>query len=539
MKSIKLEDGQDILENMQNHFLDTSDPEIVWMLRQHDPIIVDAVSKVELLQVQLIQIANFNVRLTAQLRMIEKLAKAYDDLYIALQKDAEIKRSVIALLQLVSIIFVITCLIILAWHAKKLMVDRLGGLVSHIDSNYPSASFEQRRPNIDEFNQLEQRVVEMIVLIKTSEAEFGWADHVNNRIKSLNRAQHFLLEFIETVSNDILSDQLLLKMLYSLERTMNFYNAALIYTDDASVVSSEKVLYSNHKPNLINNSIFNELMINGVVNFEQKQGETLLRYIALSFSGPTNGMGILLIEMDETRLLDDSETKVLEMTIKLLSMISKFQSHDEEGRRLAVLEERAAIARELHDSLAQSLSYMKIQVARLKSSNSSQKQESVVKELREGLDNAYRELRELLRTFRVHLDLRGLGYAIQTAIDEFTQRSHLLITLDNRLINYRLTVNEEFHILHVIREALSNIVRHSGAKNVTILMLLKPDGRIELTIDDDGVGIVTNSTSEPDDHHGQIIMRERAKTLGGEIQVMPRRSGGTRVQLSFMPKLAQ
>jgi two-component system nitrate/nitrite sensor histidine kinase NarX len=179
MKSIKLEDGQDILENMQNHFLDTSDPEIVWMLRQHDPIIVDAVSKVELLQVQLIQIANFNVRLTAQLRMIEKLAKAYDDLYIALQKDAEIKRSVIALLQLVSIIFVITCLIILAWHAKKLMVDRLGGLVSHIDSNYPSASFEQRRPNIDEFNQLEQRVVEMIVLIKTSEAEFGWADHVN------------------------------------------------------------------------------------------------------------------------------------------------------------------------------------------------------------------------------------------------------------------------------------------------------------------------------------------------------------------------
>jgi two-component system nitrate/nitrite sensor histidine kinase NarX len=180
---------------------------------------------------------------------------------------------------------------------------------------------------------------------------------------------------------------------------------------------------------------------------------------------------------------------------------------------------------------------MKIQVARLQSKGMEGSQGEVVQELREGLDNAYRELRELLTTFRVHMDLRGLGYAIQATIDEFCQRSQLEISFDNRLVNCRLTVNEEFHILHVVREALSNIVRHSGAKNVSILMLLKPTGEVELTIDDDGVGFTPASSTY--DHHGQAIMKERAQTLGGEVEVMARRYGGTRVCLSFMPKLAQ
>ncbi len=539
IKASKLEQADDILNDMQDHFLNTSEPEVAWMLRQHNDDVANAVSKVEHQQKELFEMAKVNLRVTAQLRMIERLAKAYDELDVALHKDAEIKRSVITLLQAVCIFFVFSCLAIIAWQARKLMVDRVGSLIRYIDNNCGGASIENKRTNLDEFNQIEQRVAEMIVMLKSNEAELSWAVNISKRIKNLNRAQHFLLQFIENVSNQVLSEHVLLKMLYSLERTMSFSNTALIYTDDAAVVSAEKILYSHHKPRPLVNSVFNELIINGIVSFENIEGNTDVRYMALSFSGSSNGMGTLLIEMDKARVLDDSEIKVLEMTTKLLSMIAKFQGHDEEGRRLAVLEERSAIARELHDSLAQSLSYMKIQVARLNANNDSEKQAMVVTELREGLDNAYKELRELLRTFRVHLDLRGLSYAVKDTIDEFSQRSQLSITLDNRLVNCRLTVNEEFHILHVIREALSNIIRHASATSVTIMMLLKKSGEIEISIDDDGVGIDQMSSTFKDDHHGQVIMRERAKTLGGEINVMSRRKGGTRVQLTFMPKLAQ
>ncbi|WP_289283176.1 histidine kinase, partial [Methylophaga sp. UBA5088] len=374
--------------------------------------------------------------------------------------------------------------------------------------------------------------------MESYETEVAWAHRTSEHIRVLTRAQSFLLRFIETVSEDVLSEKTLLKMLYSLERTMGFTNTALIYTDDAAVISTEQVIYSHHEPNPISDKIFDELIMSGTASFLALNAESEeVECLGLSFTGSRNEVGVLVVEMQKGRFLEDSEIKVLEITAKLLSMVTKFQSHDEEGRRLAILEERAAIARELHDSLAQSLSFMKIQMARLQSNVVDDKQREVTTELREGLDNAYRELRELLTTFRVHMDLRGLGYAIQATIDEFSQRSSLAITLDNRLVNCRLTVNEEFHILHVVREALSNIVRHSGAKHVSILMLVNKKGELELTIDDDGVGMTKVSSTY--DHHGQAIMKERAKTLGGDIDVMARRYGGTRVRLKFVPKLVE
>ena len=98
-------------------------------------------------------------------------------------------------------------------------------------------------------------------------------------------------------------------------------------------------------------------------------------------------------------------------------------------------------------------------------------------------------------------------------------------------------MNEEFHILHVIREALSNIVRHSGATTVNVALVFQPSGSMMVTIDDDGIGY----TARPEEagHYGQKIMKERAYSLGGEIAVLRRRKGGTRVRLVFTPKLPQ
>jgi two-component system nitrate/nitrite sensor histidine kinase NarX len=80
-------------------------------------------------------------------------------------------------------------------------------------------------------------------------------------------------------------------------------------------------------------------------------------------------------------------------------------------------------------------------------------------------------------------------------------------------------------------------VRHAGADNVSILLTLRDSGEIEMTLDDDGVGFKPGTDTY--DHHGQTIMKERAQNLGGKIEVMSRRWGGTRVQLLFKPKLAQ
>lgn len=533
--TMKLEDTEATVAEMQKHFLDISDPKIIWLLQKDDSDVAKAINQVEREQNNFSQLATLSMRAASQQRVAWRVARSYDALEKAIRLDSETKRSITSLLQAITLIFSFSCILALVVGARHLLVERLDKLLMFLQSKIGETG---TRRVADEFALLEHRVAELSGQMESFHSEVAWARRTVEHTRGLIRAQDFILQFLESVSDDVLSERNMLKMLYSLERTMHFTNTALIYTDDAAVVASERIIFSHHKPPTLTDDMFNELMTTGVLSYDYINNDREdVACLVMTFHGSSNGIGMLFVEMEKERFLEDPEVKVLEITSRLLGMVAKFQSHDEEGRRLAVLEERAAIARELHDSLAQSLSFMKIQVSRLQSQIKEDKANTVLQELRSGLDNAYRELRELLTTFRVHMDLRGLGHAIQATIDEFSQRSPLSITLDNRLVNCRLTVNEEFHILHVVREALSNIVRHSGAKNVAILMLLKNNGEVELTIDDDGVGF--SPAESPHDHHGQAIMKERAQTLGGDVDVMAKRYGGTRVRLSFMPKLAQ
>lgn len=477
--------------------------------------------------------------LATLIRHAKAVISSYERLDSAIHDDIEEKQSITALLQLMGLLFIMICIATIALEGQKLLITRFGNL-----NKFMLDKLNRDEPKFmtDEFSYLEQSVYELTARLEGYVTESSWASNTSDHVRTLINAQDFLFKFVEMANDNTLSERTLLKMLYSLERAMKFNNVAVIYTDDAAVISTERVIYSDHSPIPIRKEVYDELQISGMAKYhEQNADDVEVCCLGVIFTGSSAAMGILLVEMDSEHFLEDSEIKVLDITAKLLTMVTRFQSNDEEGRRIAILEERAAIGRELHDSLAQSLSYMKIQLARLQSKVGNLTDDNGNKvdlsDLREGLDHAYRGLRELLSTFRAHMDLRGLGYAIQSAIDEFSQRSDLTITLDNRLVNCRLTVNEEFHILQVIREALSNIVRHAGANKVTILMLLKQNYSVEITIDDNGRGFIP--ADDKYDHHGQAIMKERAYNLGGTIEVMAIRHGGTRVKLTFMPKLAQ
>lgn len=530
---------ENIMENLSGSYLDTSDADFSWLARQDNPQIVNALNKLQKAQQDLEYARLGQAPFDTRLKLAAAVAQSYENMAVALEHDIEIKQSVISLLQLVGLLLVMCCITAIALGARRVMVDRLDRLVSFI----PEKLIEVAPiSNADEFFQLEQKVFGIMARLEGHVAEMAWANQTSERLRSMVRAQDFLFKFVETVNTNVLSDMTLRKILYALEKALNANNAAVIFADDDSSIASGRITFSHHWPCALNDEIFDELSQAGSVNFLGHNADRIeVRCLAVAFSSASDSMGVLMIETDRDRSLENTEIQLLEVTAQLLSMVMGYQGRDQEGRRIALLEERAAIARELHDSLAQSLSFMKIQIARLQSNAAQGGAESgnaaVISELREGLDNAYRELRELLATFRVHMDVRGLGFAIQSAIDEFSQRSSLSITLDNRLVNCRLTVNEEFHILHVVREALSNIVRHSGASNVSIALVYQSNGTVMVTIDDDGVGY--KPTSDGQDHYGQTIMKERAYSLGGDIEVLPRRNGGTRVRLVFTPKLPQ
>jgi two-component system nitrate/nitrite sensor histidine kinase NarX len=177
---------------------------------------------------------------------------------------------------------------------------------------------------------------------------------------------------------------------------------------------------------------------------------------------------------------------------------------------------------------------MKIQVSRLKPYVDSGGSEAaqVLYELREGLNSAYRQLRELLTTFRMRIEGGGLATALQNAVAEFSGRGGIPVALEVHLAGCTLSANEEIHTLQIVREALSNVINHAQASRATVKVVCASNGSVSAIIEDDGVGIRKTAGTH---HYGMKIMEERAKNLGGVLAVEQPATAGTRVTLNFMP----
>ncbi len=260
------------------------------------------------------------------------------------------------------------------------------------------------------------------------------------------------------------------------------------------------------------------------------------RVLSLPLKDTEQHYGVLQLEMPPGRELETWQTQLLEALSRHIGIAIGTARRTEQSRRLSLLEERAALARELHDSLAQSLAYMKIQVSRLKPlverSSAGDEAAEVLAELREGLNSAYRQLRELLTTFRLRIEGEGLAAALQTTVKEFAGRGSIPIMLEAHLAGCTLSPNEEIHTLQIVREALSNVLNHAHARQAQIKVWCNSDGSVSASVTDDGIGVHQAAGAH---HYGMTIMEERARNLGGQLSVENLPAAGTRVSLHFMP----
>jgi two-component system nitrate/nitrite sensor histidine kinase NarX len=245
--------------------------------------------------------------------------------------------------------------------------------------------------------------------------------------------------------------------------------------------------------------------------------------------------GVMLIEFPQELQLEPWQERLLETVASHIALAINVAQQVSEKRRLALLEERSVIARELHDSIAQSLSYLKIQVSRLDKAIHEGNQQAELLQLstvlRSALNGTYRQLRELLTTFRLRVSGADLGVALKTTVDEFAERSGIAIDYDNRISNCRPSPNAEIHLIQIVREALSNVVRHANATRVSVSLRCDQQGVVELVIEDNGIGI--DLESDMMQHYGLPIMKERADRLGGDLNITESREGGTQILLRF------
>jgi len=245
--------------------------------------------------------------------------------------------------------------------------------------------------------------------------------------------------------------------------------------------------------------------------------------------------GVLLAQLPPGQHLNDDQQQLVNTLLEQLTSTLMLARQAEDQQQLMLMEERSAIARELHDSLAQSLSCLKIQVACLQMHQERlcEEDSALLQQMREELSTAYRQLRELLTTFRLTINTPGLRAALQHTVDEFSRRMGLAIDFDYQIPPRSVPANQGIHLLHIAREALNNAYKHANATQVS-LSLHADEGEITLRICDNGEGISPDAGRQ--NHYGLIIMQDRASTLHGQCRVARRPAGGTEVCVRFRPE---
>ena len=219
-----------------------------------------------------------------------------------------------------------------------------------------------------------------------------------------------------------------------------------------------------------------------------------------------------------------------------------------ENLRVVLTSERQMMAAEIHDSLAQTLAYMKMRMALLNDALADRSLERSAKyagDVGQALDDAYGHLRELLVQFRSRMDPMGLQHALHGLACGFQERTGIALRYDNRLTDLRLAPEQESQVFHILQEALANVGRHSGATEASMTLEAAGD-YYTATVEDNGRGgqdlatIANRADASQDhpglrDHFGLSIMRERAQKIGGRLEVANLPQGGFRVRLSFPP----
>lgn len=234
-------------------------------------------------------------------------------------------------------------------------------------------------------------------------------------------------------------------------------------------------------------------------------------------------------------MLPDEPSDVAELREAFNGMLDRIEA-ERGAAASAVLrgqeEERARLARDLHDEVNQALTAI---LLRLQASAEAAPA-ALARELAETQQLAQQAMRELLRLAHelrpTALDDLGLLAALRSQLAEFGRRTGIAVTLELADDVPEMTADEQLVIYRVAQESLANVARHSHATSVTLTLRSDADRRVHLQVADDGVGLHAPSRT-PGSGLGVTGMRERALLAGGRLQIRSNPGAGTTVELAL------
>ncbi|HEX6750852.1 MAG TPA: GAF domain-containing protein [Longimicrobium sp.] len=246
-------------------------------------------------------------------------------------------------------------------------------------------------------------------------------------------------------------------------------------------------------------------------------------------------LGMLNVAAPDWRVLSDEELNLLTTAGALVSLAVERQRLEAASARAAAAEERNLLAREIHDTLAQGLAAltMQLEVADALAAGDARLGEVVARSLSLARSTLHEARRSVLDLRAAPLDGRTLPDALRdlaaSAAREAEDAPEIVVDADGfTAATSALPPAVEAGVYRIAQQALANAARHARARSITLRLARTADG-LELAVRDDGVGF--DVTAVPPGRFGLVGMSERARLLGGTFEVDSAPGAGTAVHV--------
>ena len=270
-------------------------------------------------------------------------------------------------------------------------------------------------------------------------------------------------------------------------------------------------------------------------DIENRQRKVLVLSILLHYRENILGAIHLFFAEQSSVELEAYSELLLSIGQHLGSAVEKFRLLEEESE-LLIIQERTRLSHELHDSLAQTIASLRIQIRVIDETFHSNDEKSIrhqMERIEYTIDQANTQLRELIAHFRVPINEQGLVPSIEETVRRTQEEMGIPVYFQNEWPEQELTPEVELNVLRIVQECLVNIRKHSQAEVVRVLLSYRNDTNFVL-IEDDGIGFDESSiVSEGGLHLGLNILRDRAREIGADLQIESEPGDGTRINLQF------
>ena len=244
-------------------------------------------------------------------------------------------------------------------------------------------------------------------------------------------------------------------------------------------------------------------------------------WFALSSMLVNGGFIVLLMVMFNQQLIE--RQKAVELAESLESANAKLAAYNAKIESLTLQNERQRMARELHDTLAQGVAGLVLQLEAIKAHLASNRTERASAIVEQSITRA----RSTLAESRAAIDnLRAVPVnvadAVREQVEHFKQSTGVACDLDISVTENQLSPEVIDHAMHILSESLTNISRHAQASNVKVVCVIQ-NQNLQLEIRDDGKGF--DVKQETKGHYGLVGMHERARLTGGQLAIESNPSG--------------